>query len=110
MVEVSKLNMETESLCMLIWRDGGSLVGNKKKRTENLYYFKCEILDSPMANCWSDSLMALEISLFEYITKIFTALTVGKETRVNYTEVKFVLKINHKAVSAHSLKLLTILI
>ena len=51
--------------------------------------------------------MALEISLFEYITKIFTALTVGKETRVNYTEVKFVLKINHKAVAAHSLKLLT---
>lgn len=36
--------------------------------------------------------MALEISLFEYITKIFTALMVGREARVNYMEVKFVLK------------------
>ena len=79
MVDVSKLNMEIESLCMWIWRDGGKLSGEKKKkRTENLYYFKCEFLDLPMANCWSDSLMALEISIFEYIMKIFIALTVGQ--------------------------------
>ena len=78
MVDVSKLNMKTESLCMWIWRDEGKTVGKKKKRTENLYYFKCEFLDLPIANCWSDSLMALEISIFEYIMKIFIALTVGQ--------------------------------
>ena len=60
---------------------GGNLVGKKKKRTENLYYFKCEFLDLPMANCWSDSLMALEISIFEYIMKIFIALTVGQREK-----------------------------
>ena len=81
MVDVSKLNMEIESLCMWIWRDGGKLSGKKKKRTENLYYFKCEFLDLPMANCWSDSLMALEISIFEYIMKIFIALTVGQREK-----------------------------
>lgn len=56
--------------------------------------------------------MALEISIFEYITKIFTALTgrQGRETRVIYVEVKFLLKISHNANSAHLLKLLTVLI
>ena len=77
MVDISKLNMKTESLCIWIWRDGGKTV-EKKRRTENLYYFKCEFLDLPIANCWSDSLMALEISIFEYIMKIFIALTVGQ--------------------------------
>lgn len=35
-----------------------------------------------MANCWSDSLMAFEISIFEYITKILIALT-GREKKYN---------------------------
>lgn len=96
---------------MWIWGMGENLgMGERGGRKWEFLLFQVWISSFAMANCWLDSLMVLEISIFEYITKTFTALTGRGEQWVIYMEVNFIPKVSHKANSAHLLKLLTVLI